>query len=132
MTLANPQRGEIEVEIDGERYVFVLNLGALAKMEAALCVNSIAKMQEKLSDPSVNDLLSVISVLSQAGGNTIDRNVMESWGLDRIETLSNIIMNVFSAQSSGEEAKTDTNPPTPPPLGANGVVSPSPAPSEAA
>jgi len=67
--MANKARGEVRVEIGGEAFVFVANLGALADIEEALDMpfpQVAAKMQA--GAVSVRVLLACAEAFAKAGG----------------------------------------------------------------
>lgn len=61
--LRNKARGETLLIIDGAPVRLCVTLGALAELEAAFDVASIAELGARLSTLSANDLLLVISAL---------------------------------------------------------------------
>jgi hypothetical protein len=66
LTLHNRARGEVILMIDNAPHRLCLTLGALAELEAAFDVNSIAEIGARLKTPSSQDLL--IVVLALLGG----------------------------------------------------------------
>lgn len=66
--LANEARGETLLEIDGRAVRLCLTLGALAELEAALELSSIAELGARLAALTANDLLLVIAALAGGGG----------------------------------------------------------------
>ncbi len=67
---ANPWRGEVEVEIDGEIVRARLTLGALAELEAALGAGSLVALAERFEGGAVSarDVLAVLGAGARAGG----------------------------------------------------------------
>lgn len=68
----NRARGEILLAIDGRDCRLCLTLGALAELEAAFDVVSLAELAERLAHLTAADLLVVISALTKGGGNALD------------------------------------------------------------
>ncbi len=64
----NSARGEVMLAIDGRARRLCLTLGALAELEAAFDVVSLAELGERLSQLTAADLLVVISALTAGGG----------------------------------------------------------------
>lgn len=61
--LPNAGRGESVLHIDGRPLILCLTLGALARLETAFGVTTIAALESRLRDLSGADLLLVISAL---------------------------------------------------------------------
>ena len=51
--MANPQRGEVAIRIDGREHVMRLTLGALAELEDRLKVTSLLGLAEKFETGGV-------------------------------------------------------------------------------
>lgn len=66
--LHNRARGEVLLSIDGQPRRLCVTLGALAELEAAFDVVSLAELAERLAHLTASDLLLVLSALT-AGGN---------------------------------------------------------------
>jgi len=71
---ANRQRGEIEAEIDGERRILCMTLGALAELETAFGVDNIADLAGCFSGGKIGtrDVMAIIAAGLRGGGNVID------------------------------------------------------------
>lgn len=71
--MANPQRGEIEAVIGGERRVLCLTLGALAELEARLQAGDLVGLSERFADGriSARDLTAIIGAGLRGAGNAI-------------------------------------------------------------
>lgn len=69
--LHNKARGEVMLSIDGRARRLCLTLGALADLENAFDVVSLADLGERLSQLTAGDLLIVISALAAGGGEPI-------------------------------------------------------------
>ncbi len=71
--LANAQRGEALLDIDGRPVKLCLTLGALAELETALDVTSIAELGGRLAALTASDLLLVLAALASGGGEPMSR-----------------------------------------------------------
>jgi len=69
--LHNRARGEVLLSIDGKARRLCVTLGALAELEAAFDVASLAELAERLAYLTASDLLLVISALSAGGGEAM-------------------------------------------------------------
>lgn len=67
---ANPWRGEVEIEIDGEVIRARLTLGALAELEAGLGAGSLVALADRFEGGAVSarDVLAVLGAGARAGG----------------------------------------------------------------
>ena len=66
----NRARGEVLLVIEGCDVRLCLTLGALAELEAAFDVVSLAELAERLAQLTAADLLIVIAALAKGGGET--------------------------------------------------------------
>lgn len=68
--MANPWAGEVALDLDGERRVLKLTLGALAELEAALEADSILALVERFEGGrfSTRDVLLLIVAGLRGGG----------------------------------------------------------------
>lgn len=64
----NRARGEVLLEIDDRQVRLCLTLGALAELEAAFDVASLAELGERLAHLTAADLLVVLAALAKGGG----------------------------------------------------------------
>lgn len=71
---ANRQRGEIEAEIDGERRILCMTLGALAELETAFGVDNIADLAGRFAGGKVGtkDVMAIIAAGLRGGGNLVE------------------------------------------------------------
>lgn len=60
----NRARGEVLIEIDGQKRRLCVTLGALAELEAAFDINSFAELGERLAHLTASDLITVLAALS--------------------------------------------------------------------
>lgn len=71
--MANRVRGEVEGELDGRVYVFVLTLGALAELEAAFGDTDMLALAERFSRGrlSATDTVRILGAGLRGAGNDI-------------------------------------------------------------
>lgn len=69
----NAARGEVLLEIDGRPQRLCVTLGALAELEAAFDVASLAELGERLAQLTASDLITVLAALSGAGAADLAR-----------------------------------------------------------
>ena len=70
---ANARRGEIEADIDGERRILCMTLGALAELETAFGVDNIADLAGRFAGGKVGmrDVMAIIAAGLRGGGNVV-------------------------------------------------------------
>lgn len=68
--MSNPWRGEVALEIDGQRHVMRLTLGALAELEAALGDDTLVALAQRFEEGrcSTRDVLALIVAGLRGGG----------------------------------------------------------------
>jgi hypothetical protein len=69
--LANASRGEAVLHVDGRPLILCLTLGALARLETAFGVKTMAELEARLRDLSGGDLLVVVSALIMGEGQSL-------------------------------------------------------------
>jgi hypothetical protein len=71
--MANPQRGEVDAVIGGERVTLCLTLGALAELEARLQADDLVGLSERFASGRVSarDLTAILGAGLRGGGNAI-------------------------------------------------------------
>jgi hypothetical protein len=67
----NRARGEVLLEIDGRSHRLCVTLGALAELEAAFDVASIAELGERMAQLTASDLITVLAALISGGGEAM-------------------------------------------------------------
>jgi hypothetical protein len=74
MTMVNRLRGEVEAELDGQRFTLCLTLGALAELEAALGAGDLMGLARRFEagQLSAADAIKVIGAGLRGAGNEID------------------------------------------------------------
>lgn len=68
--MANPWRGEVALQIDGERHLMRLTLGTLAELEAGLEEGSLVELVRRFEEGrcSTRDVLALIVAGLRGGG----------------------------------------------------------------
>ena len=69
----NMARGEVLLEIDGRPQRLCVTLGALAELEGAFDVASLAELGERLAQLTASDLITVLAALSGIGAADLAR-----------------------------------------------------------
>ena len=71
--MANPQRGEVELRIDGKARVMRLSLGALAELEARMEATSLLGLAEKFETGGVSasELIALLAAGIRGAGGAI-------------------------------------------------------------
>lgn len=71
--MANPQRGEVTIRINGQERVMRLTLGALAALEARLEATSLLALAEKFEGGGVSatELIALLAAGIRGGGGTV-------------------------------------------------------------
>lgn len=80
--LCNAARGEVPLEIDGRARRLCVTLGALAELEAAFDVASLAELGERLSRLTAAELLVVVSALTAGGGEAMSARDLAAARID--------------------------------------------------
>lgn len=65
MALPNRARGEVTLDVDGAPRTLCVTLGALAELEAAFDVGSLAELGERLAALTPSDLITLLAALLQ-------------------------------------------------------------------
>ncbi|MCP8897026.1 gene transfer agent family protein [Shinella daejeonensis] len=97
---ANRHRGEIEAIIDGERRVLCLTLGALAELETAFAVDSLAGLAERFSSGRLKalDLIRIVGAGLRGGGNIFsDEEVGEMAVAEGLAGFAGIVASLLAA-----------------------------------
>ena len=111
--MANMKRGEVALELGGERYALCLTLGALADLEDAFGVVDLPALAERLASGrlSSRDLLKILAVTLRGGGHALTDAQVAALPIDSLDVLAAAIGDVFAA-TFGDA------PENPPPQGA--------------
>ena len=66
----NRARGEVQLNVDGERYCLCLTLGALAEIETAFGCASFAELQARMRTLSATEIGKLLGALLRGGGES--------------------------------------------------------------
>ncbi len=71
--MANPQRGEVAIRVNGEERVMRLTLGALAELEARLQATSLLGLAEKFESGGVSasELIALLAAGIRGAGGAV-------------------------------------------------------------
>ena len=78
----NSARGEVLLAINGAERRLCVTLGALAELEAAFDVVSLAELGERLARLTASDLLTVLSALCAGGGEAMSPSELSAAQID--------------------------------------------------
>lgn len=127
--MPNARRGEVALEIGGERYTLCLTLGALAELEDAFGVEDLATLGERFATGrlSARDLLKLLAAGLRGGGHALtDQDVASlplEGGLEPVaQALADLLVAAFGGTPGGGPpgggAPAGGTPPNPPQPGA--------------
>ena len=76
--MANPQRGEVAIRVDGEARVMRLTLGALAELEARMEATSLLDLAEKFETGGVSasELIALLAAGIRGAGGAITEEAL--------------------------------------------------------
>ena len=110
--MINARRGEVALNLGGERYRLCLTLGALAELEGAFGVADLAALSERFGSGrlSSRDLLAILAAGLRGGGHALTDAAVGNLPLgDGIApvaaAIADLLVATFGAASE--------NPPTP-------------------
>jgi len=116
--MANRRRGEIEAEIDGERYTLCLTLGALAELESGFGAKDLVGLAERFESSrlSARDILRIIGCGLRGAGHAVsDEDVAAmkiSGGLAAyVKIAADLLAATFGEAEPTQSAAA--NPPSP-------------------
>ena len=92
----NGARGEVVAMLAGVERRLCLTLGALAEMEAGLCVDGFAGLAERMRTLSARDLMVVLKALLRGGGEHELADGLERAAVDAREAAE-AVARAFSA-----------------------------------
>lgn len=78
--MANPQRGEVAIRVNGEERVMRLTLGALAELEARLQATSLLGLAEKFESGGVSasELIALLAAGIRGAGGAVSEEELAS------------------------------------------------------
>ncbi len=107
--MANLHRGEIEAQLNGERYCLVLTLGALAELEAAFGDADMLALAARFESGrfSARDLMRVIGAgLRGAGSSIKDEDVAHLQAEGGVTGFVDIVARLLAATFGGAQDAT--------------------------
>jgi hypothetical protein len=78
----NRARGEVPLEIEGEAHTLCVTIGALAEIETALGLTSLAELETRLKTPSMRDVIAILAALLRGGGHDTDERALGGRQID--------------------------------------------------
>ena len=108
--MANKRRGEISFVAGEETYTMCMSLGAMAEIEDAFDLESIAELSTIFSDGKfkISDLIKLLGALIRGGGHDITDKEIGTFDLDAVEAFGKA-MEAINSQG-GEEEKPKKKP----------------------
>jgi hypothetical protein len=116
--MANRRRGEIDAELDGQRFTLCLTLGALAELENGFGANDLVALAEHFETRrlSAKDILRIISCGLRGAGHALsDEDVANMKVTGGLAAYVKIAADLLAA-TFGEVQPTEAdaaNPPSP-------------------
>lgn len=110
---ANRHRGEIEAEIDGERRILCLTLGALAELETAFAADNLSGLAARFSDGKLRaaDMIRIIGAGLRGGGNVFSDEDVATVGIDGgIAAYAAVVRDLLTATFMGDRADATVDP----------------------
>jgi hypothetical protein len=98
--MANRRRGEVALELGGERYALCLTLGALAELEDAFAVDDLSALGERFASGrlSARDLVTILAVALRGGGHALTDAQVAALPLDGgLEPLASALADLLVA-----------------------------------
>lgn len=105
MKIVNGPRGETIARIGARDYRFAVTMGALAQLETAFNSKSFDELNARLGSPSVNDLCTIVEVLTAAAGDPVSREELYALGKDDIFTLVSAVLRAFEPTQSEKKVE---------------------------
>ena len=92
----NGARGEVSLDVAGQKRVLCLTLGALAEIESAFGCSSLADLQARMRRLSAAELLQLVSVLMKGGGERVEPGEVEQLNIQPAAAAA-AVAEAFSA-----------------------------------
>ncbi len=93
----NRARGEVLLAIDGRERRLCVTLGALAELEAAFDVISLAQLSERLAQLTAGDLIIVLAALSAGGDEPLSTAELAAARIDPREAAEAVAQAFHAA-----------------------------------
>jgi len=97
------KREDVTLLINDEEYRLRMTLGAMAALERELGAQNISDLQERLSNPSMNDIQAIALVLIRGGGENVPDNFFMTAAVDFKELMAAVMEATKRAFSTGKE-----------------------------
>ncbi len=110
---ANRRRGEIDAEIDGERRILCLTLGALAELETAFAAEDLAGLAARFSAGRLKsaDMIRIIGAGLRGGGNVYSDEDVAAAGIeDGIAGFAALVRDLLAATFLGDRPEMAQDP----------------------
>jgi Phage tail tube protein, GTA-gp10 len=108
--MANRRRGEVGLELGGERYTLCLTLGALAEMEEAFAVDDLQALAARFAGGRLSgrDLIKLLAVALRGGGHDLGDTDVAALPLDGgiepvVAALTECLLITFGAAENPTE-----------------------------
>lgn len=105
--MANRRRGEVPLDLNGQRYTLCLTLGALADLEDTLRVGDLAGLAGRLASgrPQTGDLVALLGAALRGGGHSVTDAELRRWPLAGamgaiVTALGDVLEAAFGAEPS--------------------------------
>jgi hypothetical protein len=102
--MANRRRGEVALELGGQRYTLCFTLGALAELEEAFDAPDLQALAARFAGGRLSgrDLIKLLGVAMRGGGHALDDADIAALPLDRgiepvVEALTECLLVTFGA-----------------------------------
>lgn len=102
--LVNAPRGEVALTLGSVTHRLCLTLGALAEIETALGLQSLAELETRLKRLSATDILAVLAALLRGGGNPVEQARLAALPLD-LGVVTRGLADAFAAAGLGPESR---------------------------
>ncbi len=100
--MPNRRRGEVGLELGGERYTLCLTLGALAELEDAFGAEDLHALGARFAEGGLSsrDLIKLLSVALRGGGHTLSDAQVAALPLERgvepvVQALTECLLLTF-------------------------------------
>jgi hypothetical protein len=109
---ANRRRGEVEAVINGERRILCLTLGAIAELETAFGVDTIADLAGRFSGGrlSARDIMAILAAGLRGGGNRLDDEDLADLSIEgglegAVRLTAELLASAFLTEADGEATR---------------------------
>lgn len=102
--MSNIHAGQVDLPAGSKTLRLAMTLGAMAEIEEAFELDSIADLGTKLQKPKIKDLLVILSALTQGGGEKVSVEELKQLPI-HIKDAKDAIEKVL--QAANDEAADD-------------------------